>query len=159
MDFCRIDRLTEIGGDWGGQFRPVNAVPMRQFRPNLRPIEIPFWIGDISSIRENQGQSFAMQDPIRCQSWLSQTDNLLPIQCQWVTNQLPIQCRWLPNPVTILCQSIPNPVPILCSHFNPVPIHHQSLANWTSIDRQFCANLVPIQCQSDAILRPMGYRA
>ena len=156
MDLCRIDRLTEIGGDWGGQFRPVNAVPMRQFRPNLRPIETPFWIGEISSIRENRGQSYAMQEPIRCQSWLSQTDNLLPIQCQSVTSQLPIQCRWLANPVTILCQSIPNPVPILCSHFNPVPIHHQSLANWTSIDRQFCANLVPIQCQSYVILRPMG---
>ena len=164
MDFCRIDRLTEIGGDWGGQFRPVNAVPMRQFRPNLRPIETPFWIGEISSIRENRGQSYAMQEPIRCQSWLSQTDNLLPIQCQSVTIRLPIQCRCLVNPVTILCQSLPNPVPIWCqsvsnSHFNPVPIHHQSIADRTSIDLQSCANMVPIQCQSDVILRPMGYRA
>ena len=164
MDLCRIDRLTEIGGDWGGQFRPVNAVPMCQFRPNLRPIEIPFWIGNFSSIRENRGQSYAMQEPIRCQSWLSQTDNLLPIQCQWVTNQLPIQCRWLPNPVTILCQSLPNPVPIWCqsvsnSLFNPAPIHHQSIADRTSIDLQFWANMVPIHCQSDVILRLMGCHA
>ena len=145
MDFCRIDGLTEIGGDWGGQFRPVNAVPMRQFRPNLRPIETPFWIGEISSILENRGQSYAMQEPIQRQSWLSQTDNLLPIQCQSVTSQLPIQCRWLANPVTILCQSLRNPVPIWCQsvsnlHFNPVPIHHQSIADRTSIDLQSCAN-------------------
>ena len=175
MDFCRIDRLTEIGGDWGGQFRPVNAVPMRQLSPNLRPIETPFWIGDISSIRENRGQSYAMQEPIRCQSWLSQTDNLLPIQCQSVTSRLPIQCRCLANPVTILCQSIPNPVTILCQYlpnpvpiwcqsvsnslFNPAPIHHQSIADRTSIDLQFWANMVPIQCQSDVILRPMGCHA
>ena len=114
MDLCRIDRLTEIGGDWGGQFRLVNAVPMRQFRPNLRPIETPFWIGKISSIRENRGRSYAMQGPIRCQSWLSRTDNLLPIRCQSVASQLPMQCRWLANPSTILCQSLPNPAPIWC---------------------------------------------
>ena len=138
--------MTEIGGDWGGQFRPVNAVPMCQFRPNLRPIETPFWIGKISSILENRGQSYAMQEPIRCQSWLSQTDNLLPIQCQSVTTELPIRCQ---SQATGHLTSIPD----------PVPIHHQSIADRMSIDLQSCANLVPIQCQSDVIPRPMGHRA
>ena len=105
--------------------------------------------------KKNRGQSYAMQEPIRCQSWLSQTDNLLPIQCQSVTSQLPIQCRWLANPVTILCQSIPNPVPIWCqsvsnSLFNPAPTHHQSIADRTSIDLQFWANMVPIRHHSEA---------
>ena len=120
MDLCRIDRLTEIG--------QANAMPMRQFRTNQRPIDTPFWIGNFSSIRENWGQSYAMQESIRCQSWFSQTDNLLPIQCQSVTSRLPIQCRWLANPMTILCQSVPNPVPIcfqftLQSGSNPSPIY------------------------------------
>ena len=139
--------LTEIG--------QANAMPMRQFRTNQRPIDTPFWIGNFSSIRENWGQSYAMQEPIQRQSWLSQTDNLLPIQCQSVTSQLPIQCRWLANPVTILCQSLPNPVPIWCqsvsiSHFNAVTIHHQSIALLIHGQSEFSANPVPIWGQSKA---------
>ena len=79
---------------------------------------------------------------IRCQSHFNPL-SMQPILCQSDAkrvaihhrsdaNRVPIQCRWLANPVTILCQSLPNPVPIWCqsvsnSHFNPVPIHHQSI--------------------------------
>ena len=118
MDLWRIGRLTEIGVDWlwfPRPFRAANAVPIRQSRANPMPIETPFWIGDFSSIRENRGQSCAMQTPIRCQSGLRPTARLLPIQCQ---------------SVPIHCQSIVNPVPIHCqSGANPVPIHCQSVAN------------------------------
>ena len=54
MDLCRIDRLTEIGGDWGGQFRPVNAVPMCQFRTNPRP-NLDQTEPDQDQIRTNSG--------------------------------------------------------------------------------------------------------
>ena len=109
MDLWRIGRLTEIGVDWlwfPRPFRAANAVPIRQSRANPMPIETPFWIGDFSSIRENRGQSCAMQTPIRCQSGLRPTARLLPIQCQSV----PIHCQSIVNPVPIHCQSVANPM-------------------------------------------------
>ena len=121
MDLWRIGRLTEIGVDWlwfPRPFRAANAVPIRQSRANPMPIETPFWIGDFSSIRENRGQSCAMQTPIRCQSGLIPTARLLPIQCQSVANELPIRCQSQAttpastNPCPILCQSCVNRMPI-----------------------------------------------
>ena len=145
MDLWRIGRLTEIGVDWlwfPRPFRAANAVPIRQSRANPMPIETPFWIGDFSSIRENRGQSCAMQTPIRCQSGLRPTARLLPIQCQSV----PIHCQSIVNPVPIHCQSVANP--ILCqSGANPSPIECQSSANPSPIHFQSIANPVPIRCQ------------
>ena len=153
MDLCRIDRLTEIGGDWGGQFRPVNAVPMRQFRPNLRPIETPFWIGEISSILENRGQSYAMQEPIRCQSWLSQTDNLLPIGHQSAANPVHMACQSGDNPVPIPSQSCSNLVSI-CFQFTL-----QSGSNPSIIYCRQDVNQLPILCQSGSSPVPIRHHS
>ena len=162
MDLWRIGRLTEIGVDWlwfPRPFRAANAVPIRQSRANPMPIETPFWIGDFSSIRENRGQSCAMQTPIRCQSGLRPTARLLPIQCQSV----PIHCQSIVNPVPIHCQSVANPMS--ANSADPLPIWCQSFANRMSIEcqsgtnlstdrvpilRQSSANQVPIWCQSIA---------
>ena len=147
MDLWRIGRLTEIGVDWlwfPRPFRAANAVPIRQSRANPMPIETPFWIGDFSSIRENRGQSCAMQTPIRCQSGLRPTARLLPIQCQSV----PIHCQSGANPLPIRCESIANPLPIRCQPTQPILC--QSGANPSPIECQSRANPSPIHCQSVA---------
>ena len=141
MDLWRIGRLTEIGVDWlwfPRPFRAANAVPIRQSRANPMPIETPFWIGDFSSIRENRGQSCAMQTPIRCQSGLRPTARLLPIQCQSV----PIHCQSGANPLPIRCQS-------------DVSQLSRSFANRVIIWCQSFANRVPIECQSIANPEPI----
>ena len=157
MDLWRIGRLTEIGVDWlwfPRPFRAANAVPIRQSRANPMPIETPFWIGDFSSIRENRGQSCAMQTPIRCQSGLRPTARLLPIQCQSV----PIHCQSIVNPVPIHCRSVANPmsasrVIIWCQSFaNRVPIECQSIANPLSANSD---DPSPIACQSGANQLPI----
>ena len=146
MDLWRIGRLTEIGVDWlwfPRPFRAANAVPIRQSRANPMPIETPFWIGDFSSIRENRGQSCAMQTPIRCQSGLRPTARLLPIQCQSV----PIHCQSIVNPVPIHCQSVANPMS--ANSADPLPIWCQSFANRVPIECQSIANPLPIRGQFD----------
>ena len=162
MDLWRIGRLTEIGVDWlwfPRPFRAANAVPIRQSRANPMPIETPFWIGDFSSIRENRGQSCAMQTPIRCQSGLIPTARLLPIQCQSVANELPIRCQSQATsqgsgvcPFPIQCQSISNPVSIECQ--SDANANIQSQTDPMSIRRQSDANREQIHCQSDANRKP-----
>ena len=155
MDLCWIGRLTEIGCDCRAHFEPIP-----QSRTDPMPIENPFWIGNFSSIRENRGQSAAMQTPIRCQSRLRPTDRLLPIQCQSVTNELPIRCQSqatghltsIPDPVLIHHQFCAHPVSIECQ--SDANANIQSQADPMPIRRQPDANREPIHCQSDVNRKP-----